>query len=192
MKSLIQRSALCAAMLLSGLVSSGNLRADDYVLDDQHTSVVFAVNHFGYSYCYGMFGKYSGKFKFDPKNIPGSQFRFTIDASTLDTKSEKRDEHLRGPDFFNVKQFPDITFASKSVELKGEVINVNGTLTLHGVSKDVTLPLTYMGTGPAPDQKTHTGFAGRLVIKRSDFDMKTYLPNLGDEVTLLISFEGVK
>lgn len=88
MKStLIQRSALCAAVLLGGLVSSGNLRADDYVLDDQHTSVVFAVNHFGYSYCYGMFGKYSGKFKFDPKNIPGSQFRFTIDASTLDTKS---------------------------------------------------------------------------------------------------------
>lgn len=166
--------------------------ADDYVLDDQHTSVVFAVNHLGYSYCYGMFGKYSGKFSFDPKSVSSSQFEFTIDASSLDTKSEKRDEHLRGPDFFNVKQFPEITFKSKSVKVEEKLLQITGTLTMHGVSKDIVLPLTYMGTGPAPDQKTHAGFAGRVVIKRSDFDIKTYLPNIGDDVTLLISFEGVK
>lgn len=166
--------------------------ADEFVLDDQHTSVVFAVNHLGYSYCYGMFGKYSGKFSFDPKAVSSSQFEFTIDAASLDTKSEKRDEHLRGPDFFNVKQFPEINFKSKSVKVEDKALQITGTLTMHGVSQEVVLPLTYMGTGPAPDQKVHAGFAGRMVIKRSEFDMKTYLPNIGDDVTLLISFEGIK
>jgi polyisoprenoid-binding protein YceI len=167
-------------------------KAEDYQLDDQHTSVVFAINHLGYSFCYGMFGKYSGKISFDAKNPAASQFQFVIDAASLDTKSAKRDEHLRGPDFFNVKQFPEITFVSKSVEVKDNIMNVSGTLTLHGVSKPIVLPLTHMGAGPGPDQKQHVGFAGKLVIKRSEFDMKTYLPNIGDDVTLLISFEGVK
>ncbi len=188
-----QLAAVALASLVALVGPFGKAaQADNYVLDDQHTSVVFAVNHFGYSYCYGMFGKYSGKFTFDPQNVSASQFQFTIEAASLDTKSEKRDEHLKGPDFFNVKQFPEITFVSKSASVSGDSIQVKGTLTMHGVSKEVTLPLTYMGTGPAPDQKTHTGFAGRMVIKRSDFDMKTYLPNIGDDVTLMISFEGIK
>ena len=186
------RSCFVLGMLAGSLGQGQPAQADDYVLDDQHTSVVFAVNHLGYSYCYGMFGKYSGKFSFDPKSVSTSKFEFQIDAASLDTKSEKRDEHLRGPDFFNVKQFPEITFKSKSVKVEDKSLQIAGTLTLHGVSKEIVLPLTYMGTGPAPDQKTHAGFAGRMVIKRSDFDMKTYLPNIGDEVTLLISFEGVK
>ena len=177
-------------LVLSGL--DRIVKADQYDLDDQHTSVVFSVSHLGYSYCYGMFGKYSGKISFDSKNPTASQFQFTIDAASLDTKSAKRDEHLRGPDFFNVKQFPEITFVSKSVEVKDKIINVSGVLTLHGVSKPIVLPLTHMGAGPGPDQKQHTGFSGKMVLKRSEFDMKTFLPNIGDEITVLISFEGVK
>ena len=189
---MMARNWIAAGLLALVLGQSRTSVADDYTLDDQHTSVVFAINHLGYSYCYGMFGKYHGKFSFDPKSASTSQFEFTVDAASLDTKSEKRDEHLRGPDFFNVKQFPDITFKSKSVKVDDKQLQVTGTLTLHGVSKEVVLPLTYMGAGPAPDQKTHAGFAGRMVIKRSDFDIKTYLPNIGDDVTLLISFEGIK
>jgi polyisoprenoid-binding protein YceI len=185
------RVVSCLGLLVcSGIGQS--VKAEDYVLDDQHTSVVFAVSHLGYSFCYGMFGKYNGKMTFDPKTPAASKFQFSIDAASLDTKSAKRDEHLRGPDFFNVKQFPEITFVSKSVEAKDKVMNVAGTLTLHGVSKSIVLPLTHMGSGPGPDQKQHVGFSGKLVVKRSEFDMKTFLPNIGDEVTLLISFEGVK
>ncbi len=157
---MMSRTWMSLGMLALLLSPSQSASADDYVLDDQHTSVVFAVNHLGYSYCYGMFGKYSGKFSFDPKSVSTSQFEFTIDAASLDTKSEKRDEHLRGPDFFNVKQFPDIKFKSKSVKVEDKSLQITGTLTLHGVSKDIVLPLTYMGTGPAPDQKTHTGLLG--------------------------------
>lgn len=185
------RAVGCVAMLAcGGLMQSA--KAEEFTLDDQHTSVVFAVSHMGYSFCYGMFGKYSGKISFDPKNATASQFQFIIDAASLDTKSPKRDDHLRGPDFFNVKQFPEITFVSKSVEVKDNIMNVTGVLTLHGVSKSIVLPLAHMGSGPGPDQKQHTGFSGKMVLKRSEFDMKTYLPNIGDEVTLLISFEGVK
>lgn len=174
------------------LAVSPRARAEDYALDDQHTSVVFAVSHLGYSYCYGMFGKYSGKISFNSKSPSESKFQFTVDAASLDTKSAKRDEHLRGPDFFNVKQFPEITFVSQKVEVQDKELRVTGALTMHGVSKTIVLPLVFMGEGPGPDQKQHVGFSGKLVVKRSDFDMKTYLPNIGDEVTLLISFEGVK
>ncbi len=131
----MKRQSVIVGAVALWLASLGVSRADNFVLDDQHTSVVFAVNHLGYSYCYGMFGKYSGKFAFDPKNVPASQFEFKIDVASLDTKSEKRDEHLRGPDFFNVKQFPDITFKSKSVKLESNVLQITGTLTLHALAK---------------------------------------------------------
>lgn len=183
---------LCCLGLLAITSSARQIKAEEFALDDQHTSVVFAVSHMGYSFCYGMFGKYTGKINFDAKNPTASQFQFVVDAASLDTKSPKRDEHLRGPDFFNVKQFPEITFVSKSVEVVDKTMNVTGTLTMHGVSKTIVLPLVHMGAGPGPDQKQHVGFSGKLVVKRSDFDMKTYIPNIGDEVTLLLSFEGVK
>jgi polyisoprenoid-binding protein YceI len=178
------------ASVLGGM--SQNTFADAYDLDDQHTSVVFSVSHFGYSYCYGMFGKYSGKFEYDPKNPTKSEFQFVIDVASLDTKSEKRDEHLRGPDFFNAKQFPDISFVSKQVTVNGEALDVVGDLTMRGVTKEIVLPLVYLGSGPAPDGKTHLGFTGKTVVKRSDFEMKAYLPNIGDEVTLILSFEGIR
>lgn len=185
------QSVFLAVLLVSASVPV-SVRAQDYTLDDQHTSIVFAVSHLGYSYCYGMFGKYTGEMTFDPANPAASKFRLVVDAASLDTKSEKRDEHLRGPDFFNVNQFPEITFVSESVEASEKNLSVSGILTLHGVSKPIVLPLVHMGGGPGPDGKEHVGFTGQLVIKRSDFEMTTYLPNIGDEVTLILSFEGVK
>jgi polyisoprenoid-binding protein YceI len=189
MKSLLVHvlSVFCAVCL-----GFNSAQADSYQLDDQHTSVVFAINHLGYSYCYGMFGKYSGKFEYDAKNPTKASFQFTIDAASLDTKSVKRDEHLRGPDFFNVKQFPDIKFVSKKIAIDGTGLNVTGDLTVHGVTKEIVLPLVYMGAGPAPDNKQHLGFMGKTTIKRSDFDMKAYLPHVGDDVSLMLSFEGIR
>jgi len=188
----MNRFVAALVLVAMSFAMADRMFAEDYVLDDQHTSVVFAINHFGYSFCYGMFGRYGGEFSYDPASPADAKFSFTIDAASLDTKSEKRDEHLRGPDFFNVNQFPEIKFVSTSVVEDGETINVTGDLTLHGVTKSITLPMAYMGSGPAPDGKTHLGFSGRAVFNRSDFDMTTYLPKIGDEVTLLISFEGIR
>ena len=178
-----------AALVLSAPAA----RSADYVLDDQHTSVVFAVSHFGYSYTYGMFGEYSGDFAVDMDDPSSARFKFTIDVASLDTKSEKRDEHLRGPDFFNVKQFPEITFVSKSVSSDdGETLNVVGDMTMHGETKEITLPLTFVGEGKGPYGKERIGFFGRTELTRSDYGVSAYVPNVGDKVTLIVSFEGLK
>ena len=166
--------------------------ADNYVLDDQHTSIVFAANHFGYSYTYGMFGKYRGDFSIDMNNPAAGKFQFAIDAASLDTKSAKRDEHLRGPDFFNVKQFPEITFQSTRIVAGRKKLNVTGNLTMHGVKKQIVLPLTYVGAGKGPYGNERIGFYGSFKVKRSEFGITTFVPNVSDEITLMISFEGLK
>jgi len=177
-------------LLTSVMVSSAV--ADDYTLDDQHTSVVFAANHFGYSYTYGMFGKYAGGFSIDMNNPAAGKFQFAIDAASLDTKSAKRDEHLTGPDFFNVKQFPQITFQSTSIVADGKKLNVTGNLTMHGVTKEIVLPLTYLGAGKGPYGKDRIGFYGSFKVNRTEFGINAFVPNVSDEVALTISFEGVK
>ncbi|WP_442507437.1 YceI family protein [Novipirellula sp. SH528] len=184
---------LAVAVLLAASPTR-NVSAADYVLDDQHTSVVFTTSHFGFSYTYGMFGKYTGQFSVDMQNPTQANFQFTIDAASLDTKSEKRDQHLRGPDFFNVKQFPEITFVSRSVEASadGKTLNITGDLTLHGQTKSIVLPLTYLGAGKGPYGNDRIGFMGRTKVKRSDFGMGAMAPQIGDDVTLLISFEGLQ
>jgi len=189
---MLNRFSLVALALLLA-VQTPRATAADYVLDDQHTSVVFTTSHFGFSYTYGMFGKYAGKFSVDMKNPSTATFQFVIDAASLDTKSEKRDEHLRGPDFFNVKQFPQITFTSRSVEPvnDGKTLNITGDLQLHGETKSIVLPLTYVGAGKGPYGDDRIGFVGRMVVKRSDFGMGAMAPQIGDEVTVLISFEGL-
>jgi len=186
------RSSLAALALLVAL-HSPRTSAADYVLDDQHTSVVFTTSHFGYSYTYGMFGRYAGKFSVDMQNPSDATFQFMIDAASLDTKSEKRDEHLRGPDFFNVKQFPQITFTSRSVEPadNGKTLNITGDLQLHGETKSIVLPLTYIGAGKGPYGKDRIGFVGRMAVNRSEFGMGAMAPQIGDEVTVIISFEGL-
>src|SRR6056297_3436436 len=188
---LIRTSLVVLALLVA--VQTPQASAADYVLDDQHTSVVFTTSHFGYSYTYGMFGKYGGKFSVDMQNPTAATFQFVIDAASLATKSEKRDEHLRGPDFFNAKQFPQITFTSRSVEPAngGKTLNITGDLQLHGETKSVVLPLTYVGAGKGPYGKDRIGYLGRMVVKRSEFGMGAMAPQIGDDVTLLISFEGL-
>lgn len=190
---MIKLKALAVLTMLAAFaVPQNRAGAADYILDDQHTSVVFATSHFGFSYCYGMFGKYDGSFTIDMNDAESGKFQFRIDAASLDTKSEKRDEHLRGPDFFNVKQFPDITFTSTAITKDGNTLNVAGDLTMHGVTKSIVLPLTYVGEGTGPTGKEHLGFFGRTTIKRSDYGVSAYLPNIGDDVTLIVSFEGLK
>ncbi|TWU55878.1 YceI family protein [Rubripirellula reticaptiva] len=185
------KSIAIAMLAITALTVTRPASAADYVLDDQHTSVVFAANHFGYSYTYGMFGKYKGDFSIDMENPATGKFQFSIDAASIDTKSEKRDEHLRGPDFFNAKQFPEISFQSTSIVADGKKLSITGNLTMHGVEKPIVLPLTYLGAGKGPYGKERIGFAGSFKVNRSDFGIKAFVPNVSDEISLIISFEGL-
>ena len=131
------------------------MSADTYTVDPAHTSVVFSVGHTGFSYVYGFFRKSEGSYILDSANPANCQFRFAIQTNSLDTNHAERDTHLRTPDFFNVQQFPTITFVSTSCERAntpdGSVVyNVTGNLTMHGVTQRVTIPLRMLGEGVGP------------------------------------------
>ena len=172
--------------------------ADAYTIDPTHTSVVFSVGHAGLSYTYGFFRQAAGTYNLDA-NPANCSFKFAIQTGSLDTNNAKRDEHLRSPDFFNVQQFPTITFESTactraSTPDQSIVYQVTGNLTLHGVTRQVTVPLRLLAEGKGPYGDSRSGFLCQTELKRSDYDMTNLLENnlVGDAVSITISFEGVK
>ncbi|MCB9780786.1 MAG: YceI family protein [Alphaproteobacteria bacterium] len=166
--------------------------ADAYSVDDDHSAVLFSVQHFGAAWVYGRFDKISGDFDWSA-DVSKSTFSLTIDAASVDSDQEKRDQHLAGPDFFNAAEFPTITFKSKKVEKKGDkLLHVTGDLTLRGVTKEVTIPIEHTGEGDDPWGGHRAGLHSTFTIKRSDFGI-TYMPDgLSDQVKLIVSLEGVK
>jgi polyisoprenoid-binding protein YceI len=172
--------------------------ADMYAVDPTHCSVVFSVAHSGFSFVYGFFRQAAGNYILDETNPANCRFRFAIQADSIDTNSAERDKHLRSADFFNVQQYPTITFDSTSCQRAstpdgGVVYQVTGDLTLHGVKKQVTLPLRLLGAGEGPFKDQRSGFLTQFELKRSDFGMTTALEKnlVGDAVSITISFEGV-
>jgi polyisoprenoid-binding protein YceI len=186
-----------AAITLATTIRTG-WAADIYTIDPAHTSVVFSVGHAGLSYTYGFFRQTAGSYILDA-NPANCRFQFTIQTNSLDTNHAKRDEHLRGPDFFNVQQYPTITFEStgctRSDTPEGAAVyQVTGNLTVHGVTRPVTVALRLLAEGKGPYGDPRTGFLCQTELKRSDYDMTNLLENnlVGDAVSITISFEGVK
>ncbi|RMH43653.1 MAG: hypothetical protein D6689_04535 [Deltaproteobacteria bacterium] len=166
--------------------------AGTYEIDPTHTQVIFRVKHLGVSYQYGRFNKTSGKLSLDADPAKSS-VELTIDAGSVYTADQKRDTHLKSPDFFDVKQFPQITFKSTRVKaLGGNKFEVAGDLTLHGTTKPVTLQAELTGSGKDPWGGFRVGFEARTKVKRSDFGMTFMLDGLGDEVDIMATLEAVK
>ncbi len=174
--------------------------ADIYDLDQSHFSIVFSVSHMNMSYTYGIFRQANARVVLDRENQAATKFQMTISTESIDTNNAGRDKHLKGPDFFDVAQFPAITFESTTVTLdsrtEGRIVyQVTGNLTMHGVTRQVTLPIQLLGEGPGPGgQGQHAGFLTQTELKRSDFGMTKFLENnmVGDAVGITVSFEGVK
>ena len=184
--------ALPALLLLILMAPSVSLAAD-YALDATHTGVVFKVQHLGMSYTFGRFNDVEGSISFDDVALDKSAFEFTVKAGSVDTGNKKRDDHLRGPDFFSAKQFPVIRFRSTKVETAEDgTYELTGEMSLHGKKRSITVPLTKMGEGKDPWGKQRIGFATTFTIKRSDYGMDKMLDVVGDDVTMMISFEGVR
>jgi polyisoprenoid-binding protein YceI len=162
-----------------------------YKLDASHANVVFLISHGGFSTYVGRFNTVDGSLKFNVKNPTKSSLSVTIDANSVDTPSDALDEHLRKADFFNVEKFPTITFKSTKVQkIDDKTGRVTGDLTLLGVTKPVTLDVTFNGGGMfGPIKAYRIGFSARTAIKRSDFDMAKSLIFLGDDVSLIIEAE---
>ncbi|MEW6776968.1 MAG: YceI family protein [Bdellovibrionota bacterium] len=191
MKTHLGFLAIGALMLLTG--STTALAADTYKIDSVHTYVVFKVNHLGMTNNYGRFNDISGKIVFDDKDPSKSSIDIEIQAASIDTANQKRDDHLRGPDFFNAKQFPVIAFKSKSVKKTGaNTFDITGDLTMHGVTKPLSFVFTKTGEGKDPWGNNRAGGEATFTIKRSDFGMTYSIGPSGDEVTLLVSVEALK
>jgi polyisoprenoid-binding protein YceI len=166
--------------------------ADDYTIDPVHSSVTFKVTHLGISSIYGRFDDVSGGFTINADDPAKSLFALSIKTTSVDTNNPQRDEHLRGGDFFNAKQFPSISFKSTAVKAIKDGYEVTGDLTMHGVTKPVTFKLMGGKKAEFPKGTQRTGFSTELTIKRSDFGMDKFTEMLSDEVVVGIGFEGSK
>jgi polyisoprenoid-binding protein YceI len=166
--------------------------ADSYTIDPAHTFPRFKINHLGFSTMMGQFNSTKGTLTYDQDKGTGS-VDITIDANSIYTAFEKRDKHLRSPDFLNTAEFPEVTYKSTKANIKNGKGTVEGKLTMKGVTKPVTLTVTSMKCGANPfNKKQMCGFDATGKIKRSDFGVKYGLPAISDEMELLIEVEAVK
>ncbi len=166
--------------------------ATEYTIDKAHSAAMFKAHHLGAGYTYGQFLDVTGTIKSDQANPAGDMVDVTVKTDSLTSHEENRDKHLKSPDFFNTKQFPTLTFKSKSVaKVDDKTLNVTGDLTIHGVTKPVTAKVTYTGTGKNPQNGTEMiGYETTIAIKRSDYGMIFMVPMIDDDVTLIIALEG--
>jgi len=188
---------LLFSAVIAGLLAVSMAQAAEWAIDPYHSTVGFSVKHMMVSTVHGSFTKYTAKVDYDDAKPASLSVEATIDAASVNTGIDKRDNHLRSADFFDVEKFPNLTFKSTKVEPLGEgKFNVTGDLMIHGVTKSVVLK----GDGFTPVVK---GMQGKLItaahaettIKRSDFGLK-YNAALeaggvvvSDEVKIILDFE---
>lgn len=190
LKTVFQSMSL--AVFLMAVSGGAQAASETYTLDPTHTAVIWHINHFGFSTPSGKFMSASGSVVLDEANPSASSVNVTIDvAGGINSGVAKLDEHLKTPDFFDVAKFPSATFISKSVEVTAkDTAKVTGDLTLHGITKPVVLDVKLNQIGQNMKGLKTAGFSASTTIKRSDFGMSTYVPNLGDEIKIDIESEA--
>jgi polyisoprenoid-binding protein YceI len=167
--------------------------AEPYKVDPVHSMVLFRVKHFGVGYIHGRFNQVSGDFTWDDANPAGISLDMRVRAETVDTNEPKRDQHLKGPDFFNVREYPDIAFKSTQVrQLDANNYEVTGNLTLHGVTRPLTVKLEHVGAAKDPFGMYRNGFETTFVLHRSEFGMKTMPEGVGDDIRVTVAIEGLR
>jgi polyisoprenoid-binding protein YceI len=166
--------------------------AEPYEIDPAHTHILFVVSHLGFSNTHGEFLEFDGEFDLDPDAPENSSISMTIDAASLDTAHDERDAHLRNADFFNVEEFPEITFETTGVEVTGEdTAQLTGDLTMLGVTRPVTLDVVLNAMGDHPFQdKTVAGFTATGTVDRTEFGMTYGAPAVGEQVEITIEMEA--
>lgn len=184
-----------AALALSALAALPVHAAEVYTIDAGHSDVSFQVRHL-VTQVRGKFSDYQGTIELDPAKLENSKVEFRIKAASIDTALPDRDKHLRAEDFFFVEKYPEITFKSQQIKATGkDTYDVTGALTLRGVTKTVTLPVTFLGKVRDPWGNEKAGFATEATINRKDYGIvwNAALDNggvvLGDDVKIAINLE---
>lgn len=181
--------------LLFAAALPAQAEVEQYIFDKkgQHAFVQFRIQHLGYSWLYGQFNDFDGKFSYDTDNPANSTVEVTINTASVDTNHAERDKHLRDDDFLEVDKYPTAKFVSKRVEPAGEgKAKVIGDLTLHGVTKEIVLDMHQVGAGPDPWGGYRRGFEGSAKFKLADFNIKKDLGPASQTVELILSVEGIR
>jgi len=193
------RIATAAAFAALTLAAVSAHAQHAYQLDPAHTTVGFKVRHLMVSDVKGSFDQVEGTLNFDPAKVENSSVNITIQATSVNTRNAKRDDDLRGASYLDVAKFPTITFVSKKVAKSGDGMTVTGDLTIHGVTKEVSIPFTMSGPLKTPWGSSVIGVSGSLQINRKDFGITKVTPIesggvvVGDEVKIEIDAEfGMK
>jgi polyisoprenoid-binding protein YceI len=183
---------ILAAALLAACAAPALAAPTAYTIDPNHSQVRFGWNHFGFSNIEARFDAVSGSFTYDPENVAASSVQASIDMSSVSSGVAKLDEHLESPDFFDVGKFGTATYKSTAVSAAGEgKLKVDGELTVHGVTKPVSLDVTINKIGPhGMTKKPSAGFDATATLKRSDFGVGLYAPNVSDEIRVAITIEA--
>jgi len=186
-----------AYLALASLLATGtavHAAPVTYTLDPGHTMVLFSWSHFGFSNPTANLGGVQGTLVYDAAAPTKATVDVTLPLSALDTHVPALDEHLKKPDFFDAEKYPTITFKSTKVAAAGkDKLKVTGDLTVHGVTKPVTLDVTVNKVGDHPMLKAPAaGFNATAMIKRSDFGVGAYVPAVSDEIKISITTEGLE
>lgn len=182
------------AVVSLGLVATSSLarsanQAATFEIDAVHSSIVFRVSHLGVGMQWGRFNDPAGTFTYDGENL---SFDITLDVNKVDTANAKRDDHLRGPDFFNTREFPTATFKTTgSKKIADNQYEVTGDLTIRGVTKPVTVVFNKIGEGERRGNFL-AGFEGELTINRLEYGVNYAPDGLGQDVKLIIAVEGIR
>jgi polyisoprenoid-binding protein YceI len=165
-------SATLIAAAALALTAGAPLEPLEYNFDASHTQIGFVVRHLGVTNVRGKFNKFTGQIRLDESDLTRSAVRVTIDAASIDTDHERRDNHLRSEDFFEVAKFPHITFVSKRVERAGDRLVAVGDLTIRDVTREVAIPFELAGPIKSGNGQKRLGAEGGLVINRFDYGLK--------------------
>lgn len=179
---------LSAALFATPLTAS----AAPWAIDKSHAVISFTVNHLGFSDTRGVFQEYDATIDFDPDNVEATKVELVIDAASINTFWEKRDDHIRNPDFFNTAKFPTITFTSTKVTKTGDdTATLDGTVTMLGVTKPVSFDakLAKMGPHPFNPELMVAGMKITGEIDRTEFGMTKFAPAIGAVIPFTFDLE---
>lgn len=184
------------AIAVAAALAAHSAQADEFEFDDKagHAQVYFGIDHLQLSYTFGRFNELKGSYTLDADPAK-CKFQISINAASIDTGNAGRDGHLKSPDFFNVGEFPLITFESTKVATKQDgdktIYEVTGNLTMHGVTKEVTLPFVKLGEKDT-GRDFRSGIFCETTLKRTEFGISNGVPMVGDDVEIKISIEGIR
>ena len=192
MKSLAIPRAAAVLALVTGLTLSVPARAADYEIDVSHAFIQFRISHLGYSVLTGRFNQFSGKFTWDAANPQASTIKVDVETASIDSNWAERDKHVRGEDFLHVEKFPQATFTGTKYNGDAKTGKMEGTLTLHGVTKPITLDVEFIGEGPDPWGGHRAGFKAKTTLRRADFGMTYQLGPTAETMEFDLFVEGIR